>query len=193
MESTMTRSRTPYLLGTALLLVATGAGTALAQSTSGTTTPPATQATPQTCPGGGHVHGAAGGAGQGCMGGMHHGMHQGGMGRMHGGHGGRGGHAGHGMSRLDTDRDGAVSRAEFEQAQQAGAQRRLQAFDTADADKDGKVTTAEWQAFREQMRAQAGVQGGAAQRGRMRGGQAAPQGAPGLPATPRPAEAAPGA
>ncbi len=97
------------------------------------------------------------------------------------------------MSRLDADRDGAVSRAEFEQAQQAGAQRRLQAFDTADADKDGKVTTAEWQTFREQMRAQAGVQGGAAQRGRMPGGEAAPQRAPGAPVTPRPADLTPGA
>lgn len=78
----------------------------------------------------------------------------GGHGR-HFGHGGPGGPGGPGgMGRLaDSNKDGAVSQAEFVAAA-------LQRFDSTDANKDGKVTTAERQAARDAKRAEWGKQHG---------------------------------
>jgi hypothetical protein len=47
------------------------------------------------------------------------------------------------MGHLDTDGDGAVSRAELE----AAHQRHLALFDQADTDRDGKLTRDEMRAF----------------------------------------------
>jgi len=47
------------------------------------------------------------------------------------------------LDRVDTDRDGAISRAELE----AEHQRQVALFEEADSDHDGKVTTAERRAF----------------------------------------------
>ena len=69
------------------------------------------------------------------------GRHRGGRGGHHGGGFGRGGGA------VDTNGDGAVSKAEFQS-------RALAAFDRADANRDGKLTAAERQAARAVRRAQ---------------------------------------
>lgn len=89
----------------------------------------------------------------------------------HGGsHGGRGERM---MQRADADRDGRVSRAEFETAQQAAMARRMQAFDAADTDRDGSLSPAEIQAMREAHRARSsGPRGPGGPRG-----PAAPSGA----------------
>jgi hypothetical protein len=52
------------------------------------------------------------------------------------------------MGRIDTDRDGQISRDELLAAQQ----RQLEMFDRADADHDGKVTREERHAMRESLR-----------------------------------------
>lgn len=59
------------------------------------------------------------------------------------------GWSGHGMmlETLDTDKDGAVSKAEFEA-------RRAADFTAADSDKDGNVSAAELSAFHEQKMAE---------------------------------------
>jgi hypothetical protein len=54
------------------------------------------------------------------------------------------------MSRIDLDKDGAVSRNELLAAQQ----KQLQAFDAADANRDGVLSREEMQAFQQQMRGQ---------------------------------------
>lgn len=125
---------------------------------------------------GGHGgHGGQGGHGAGGGHGGHGAMHAQMMGRMHGmqGHGAGGGmhrmSGPHGsgargdgargermMQRFDTDRDGQISRSEFEGAHQAAAARRMQAFEAADTDRDGKLSAAEVQAMREARRAQSG-------------------------------------
>ena len=56
------------------------------------------------------------------------------------------------MQRLDTDGDGLLSRTEVEVGHQAALARRLQAFDAADTDRDGKLSAQERQAMRESMR-----------------------------------------
>lgn len=66
-------------------------------------------------------------------------------------HWGRRGHGGHGgmmmMGMADTNKDGAISQAEFTAAA-------LARFDSMDANKDGKVTKEERQAARQAMREQ---------------------------------------
>lgn len=62
---------------------------------------------------------------------------------MHGGFGGRGGFA----QLADANKDGAITRAEFE----ASA---MQRFDRLDTDRDGTVTAAEAKAARDKMRQQ---------------------------------------
>ena len=74
------------------------------------------------------------------------------------GPGPQGGPGGHGMRQhqqrgamfacLDTDRDGSVSRAELQAAQQ----RQLEGFDKADANGDGKLAADEMRAARRQWR-----------------------------------------
>jgi hypothetical protein len=54
------------------------------------------------------------------------------------------------MRRMDTDKDGAISKAELQAAQQ----KQLEIFDRADANKDGKLSTEERKAFYETMRAE---------------------------------------
>ncbi len=54
------------------------------------------------------------------------------------------------FGRLDADRDGAITRAELD----AANQRRAQMFDRADANSDGKITRDEMIAMRESMHAQ---------------------------------------
>ncbi|MBB4640665.1 EF-hand domain-containing protein [Rhizorhapis suberifaciens] len=79
-------------------------------------------------------HGAGGPDGKGSHGGGHWGMRHGGM------HGGR-------MAMTDANKDGVVTKAEF----QANA---LEMFDRSDANKDGTVTQAERQAARQSMKQQ---------------------------------------
>lgn len=71
------------------------------------------------------------------------------QGRRH--HWGKRGHGRHGgmmmMRMADTDKDGAISQAEFTAAA-------LQRFDSMDANKDGQVTKEERQAARQAMREQ---------------------------------------
>lgn len=98
---------------------------------------------------------------------------------MSGHHAGRGGHhdrAERMFQKLDTDRDGKLSRAEFDAGQKAMVDRAQRAFDTADVDRDGSLSIAEQHAFREAMHAQMQGQDGAQRR---RGG-----GAPAQPAVP---------
>jgi EF hand len=54
------------------------------------------------------------------------------------------------MSRMDTDKDGSISRAEL----QAAHLKQLEMFDRADANKDGKLSAEERKAFYETMRAE---------------------------------------
>jgi hypothetical protein len=140
------------------------AGTAVAQTATPADPAPTAQAAPQSvtpAPGAGMQPG--------------HGMHG------HGGHGGRGGHhdrADRGermFQQLDADRDGKLSRAEFEAGQKAMMERSQRAFDTADADRDGSLSVAERRAFRDAMHARMGGQDGSSRR---RGG------APVAPAAP---------
>lgn len=145
--------KTASALVVALLSVS---GAVLAQS--GATPAPAmpnapAQNAPQPGPHG-HAHGHGHGAGHHHAYGHHHGhgQAQGGE-RM--------------MRHLDTDRDGAISRAEVE----AAHQRHLQMFDHADADRDGKLTRTEMQAARRAMQEQF---------------QQRTPGAPARPATPAP-------
>jgi hypothetical protein len=100
---------------------------------------------------------------------------------MHDGQHGRGGaeRGARMMAQHDTDRDGQLSRAELESAQQANAARRLQAFDAADTDKDGKLAAEEMRAFRDSMRAQLGTSG--ARKGSHRHGEPGSRGPRGLP------------
>jgi hypothetical protein len=130
-----------------------------------------------------------------------------GHGAGEGGHGGHRGHGGRhdgqarGEQRLmshDADGDGKVSRTEFESAHQAAAQRRMQAFDAADANRDGALTVDEQRAFRDSMRAQMGAQMGARQGagrdGGHRHGGPGPRGTtPAAPAAPAAPTANPGA
>lgn len=57
---------------------------------------------------------------------------------------------------FDTDRDGRISRAEFEAGQAAMRERALKMFESADTDRDGMLTVEERRTFREAMRAQGG-------------------------------------
>jgi Spy/CpxP family protein refolding chaperone len=66
------------------------------------------------------------------------------------GHGMRHNRGDHMVSRMDTDKDGAVSRAELQAAQQ----KQLDMFDRADVNKDGKLSADERKAFHETMRAE---------------------------------------
>lgn len=68
-------------------------------------------------------------------GGMQRGAHK-------GSRGGRGGQGGQGMAMLDTDKDGAISKAEHDKH-----------FETLDTDRDGKISATEQQAARDKMRA----------------------------------------
>jgi EF hand len=52
------------------------------------------------------------------------------------------------MRRMDADKDGSVSKAELQAAQQ----KQLEMFDRADANKDGKLSMEERKAFYETMR-----------------------------------------
>ena len=63
---------------------------------------------------------------------------------------GQGRHHRHGgmFRRIDTDRDGMISRAEL----LASQQRQLQAFDRADTNRDGKLSPDEMRTFRDSMR-----------------------------------------
>lgn len=54
------------------------------------------------------------------------------------------------MRRMDTDRDGSVSKAELQAAQQ----KQLDMFDRADTNKDGKLSADERRAFYDAMRAE---------------------------------------
>ncbi len=54
------------------------------------------------------------------------------------------------MRRMDTDKDGSVSKTELQAAQQ----KQLEMFDRADANKDGKLSVEERRAFYETMRAE---------------------------------------
>jgi hypothetical protein len=54
------------------------------------------------------------------------------------------------MRRMDIDKDGSVSKAELQAAQQ----KQLEMFDRADANKDGKLSAEERRAFYETMRAE---------------------------------------
>jgi hypothetical protein len=52
------------------------------------------------------------------------------------------------ISRIDLDKDGAISRNELLAAQQ----KQLQAFDAADANRDGLLSREEMQTFQQQLR-----------------------------------------
>jgi hypothetical protein len=54
------------------------------------------------------------------------------------------------MRRMDTDKDGAVSKTELQAAQQ----KQLEMFDRADTNKDGKLSSEERKAFYETMRSE---------------------------------------
>ncbi len=54
------------------------------------------------------------------------------------------------MRRMDTDKDGSVSKVELQAAQQ----KQLEMFDRADANKDGKLSAEERKAFYETMRSE---------------------------------------
>jgi hypothetical protein len=54
------------------------------------------------------------------------------------------------LRRMDTDKDGLLSKAEVQAAQQ----KQLDLFDRADANKDGKLSQEERKAFHETMRAE---------------------------------------
>jgi hypothetical protein len=54
------------------------------------------------------------------------------------------------LRRMDTDKDGLLSKAELQAAQQ----KQLDIFDRADANKDGKLSQEERKAFHETMRAE---------------------------------------
>jgi Ca2+-binding EF-hand superfamily protein len=82
------------------------------------------------------------------------------------------------FQQLDTDRDGKLSRAEFEAGQKAMMDRAQRAFDTADADRDGSLSATEQQAFRQAMHAQMPSQEGPQRR---RGGAPAQPSAPAQP------------
>jgi hypothetical protein len=79
-----------------------------------------------------------------------------GMPGMPGGHHGmrgeRGAHGERMMQWVDTDRDGQISRAELDAANQAMLTRSAAAFESADANRDGKLSTDEMRAFRQAMR-----------------------------------------
>ena len=162
-------TRNTWLAVTALA-AAIGMGTAVAQTSP--VAPIVPQAAPQPGPGG-----------MGMQGGRH---------GMQGGQHGRSGaeRGARMMAQHDTDRDGQLSRAELESAQQAAAARRMQAFDLADADKDGKLAAEEMRVFRDLMHARLGTPGAAkgmhrhGEQGR-RGPRGGPvDGAPAAPVTP---------
>lgn len=93
-------------------------------------------------------------------------------------------HHGAMMSWLDTDADGQISRAELESANQARLAGELKAFDTADLNKDSKLSRNEMKAFRDAMRAQRGPGG----RGCAPGGSGGPGGPGSRPAAAPPAK-----
>jgi hypothetical protein len=78
-------------------------------------------------------------------------------------HGQRGERGGQHFKQMDTDGDGAISRAEFDTAGQKMNEQRAKFFETADANKDGKLSREEMQAFRQSHRR--GPHGGQAQPG----------------------------
>jgi hypothetical protein len=147
------------LLAAGTVAAALVAGVAVAQTPAPSDPAPSTQTAPLTVPPGPQ------GAGPG----------------MPGHHAGRGGHhdrAGRGermFNLLDTDRDGKLSRAEFDAGQKAMMDRAQRAFDTADADRDGSLSATEQQAFRQAKHAQMPSQDGTQRR---RGGAPAQPSAP---------------
>jgi EF hand len=82
-------------------------------------------------------------------------------------HGQRGDHGARHLKQMDTDGDGAISRAEYDAVGQKMNERRAKFFEMADANKDGKLSTEEMKAFRDSHRrgAHSHPHGGAAQPG----------------------------
>ncbi len=78
-------------------------------------------------------------------------------------HGHRGERGAHHFKQMDSDGDGAISRAEFDAAGQKMNERRAKFFETADTNKDGKLSREEMKAFRQSHRR--GPHGGQAQPG----------------------------
>lgn len=162
----MNQSAFRVLLSGAALIAALGTGLASAQSSA---TPPSASpgappaaATPGAPPGPGGPRGGHCGT-DGPAGARGSGKHHGAM-----------------MNWLDTDADGQISRAELESANQARLAGELKAFDTADLNKDSKLSRNEMKAFRDAMRAEGGLGGrGCAPGGP--GGSGAPGGRPPAP------------
>lgn len=75
-----------------------------------------------------------------------------GMGRHHAMRGEPGMYRERMMQWVDTDRDGQISRAELDTANQAMIAHRVAAFEAADANRDGKLSADEMRAFRQSMR-----------------------------------------
>jgi hypothetical protein len=79
-------------------------------------------------------------------------------------HGHKGEHGGQHFKQMDTDGDGAISRAEYDVAGQKMNERRAKFFEMADANKDGRLSREEMQAVRQTHRRGAyGERGQAAQ------------------------------
>jgi len=75
---------------------------------------------------------------------------------QHGGHGHHRMQHGAMLRRVDSNRDGMISRAELLESQQ----RQLAMFERADTDRNGQLTRDEMRAFRAAMRGQRPAQGG---------------------------------
>lgn len=75
-----------------------------------------------------------------------------GMGGHHGMYGERRPHGERMMQWADTDRDGQISRAELDAANQAMVTRSMAAFESADTNRDGKLSADEMRAYRQAMR-----------------------------------------
>ncbi len=82
-------------------------------------------------------------------------------------HGQRGERGAHHFKQMDSDGDGAISRAEFDAAGQKMNERRAKFFEMADTNKDGKLSRDEMKAFRQSHRR--GGHGGQAQPGQPSG------------------------
>jgi hypothetical protein len=115
------------ILARRLVVLTTTAGLFLAASSFAQTSPSAPTPAPQAVPGG------PGNAPQG------------GSGMRHGPRGERGAHH---FKQMDTDGDGAISKAEFDAAGQKMNEQRAKFFELADSNKDGKLSRDEMQAYR---------------------------------------------
>ncbi len=82
-------------------------------------------------------------------------------------HGARGERGAHHFKQMDSDGDGAISRAEFDAAGQKMNERRAKFFEMADTNKDGKLSGDEMKAFRQSHRR--GPHGGPAHPGQPSG------------------------